>query len=390
MSYTTPIKAGTVTLSASSVAVAGSLTNWKLSGASAGDMFFDFSSQFSSPIASVESDTALTLEIPYNGTAGAGKDFVIVSRELQNRFGTASKQINELLTVLKDFGGFAGSTSGLPANSVGEDGDVRIDVATGTFYDKENGVWSAGTTITGIAGPSPSLVSGNVTIGVVGSTPNMTLRPVAENSYAFDLELPPYGTPPPITVTSIFGEVRGNDSKVYSNIIVPSDGLLVVAAFGRRNTLTVCNISDINLNSSPMVVLENNSGDIATHSATIASQLVTAGTYEIDLVTAAVMRYQGVQVYLIENYTSTSAQSSNSDGLTGSSSYDVTLPSGDVSIFVGNVDANSSVSLSAGEVDMNETSSNPAFGIVAGHMGLNGPQSLGTSASLSYAAVSFS
>lgn len=91
---TSIINAGTVTLAASAT-VTGSGTNWLAAGVRAGDQFFH--DGLVALIASVESDTSLTLSRAWPGATGAGLEYDIALLEAQTRTGENNSRLRELM-----------------------------------------------------------------------------------------------------------------------------------------------------------------------------------------------------------------------------------------------------------------------------------------------------
>ena len=130
---------GTVSASNGGTAVTGVGTAF--TQASAGDVFEADGKQVT--IASVQSDTALTLAIAYTGTALSASSAYLIRQNadaanvsLQNNL-----KIRDLLDALALKGEIHYVTAE-PASSLGDDGDTAFDTANLNVYRKSGGAWS--------------------------------------------------------------------------------------------------------------------------------------------------------------------------------------------------------------------------------------------------------
>lgn len=97
---------GTVSVTNGSTAVTGNGTDWATALITAGVIYIEGGAY---PIASVESNTALTLEIPYAGATAAGLSYVIDrSTVIAEQTITNANRIAQLLGILPTFSEFAG------------------------------------------------------------------------------------------------------------------------------------------------------------------------------------------------------------------------------------------------------------------------------------------
>ena len=93
------------------------------------------------PIASIQSDTALTLSEAWPGTTLSGAAYTLVLISQAHSLSAQNQQrLQELLNAL-ELKGEIHYPAGLPASGLGDDGDTAIRLDTGAFYRKVSGSW---------------------------------------------------------------------------------------------------------------------------------------------------------------------------------------------------------------------------------------------------------
>lgn len=95
------------------------------------------------PVASIASDTALTISEAWPGTTLSGAAYTLVLISQAHSLSAQNQQrLQELLTAL-DLKGEIHYTTGAPASGLGDDGDTAIRLDTGAIYRKASGAWTA-------------------------------------------------------------------------------------------------------------------------------------------------------------------------------------------------------------------------------------------------------
>jgi len=139
---------GTVSVENGSTAVNGTLTGW-LNQVKAGDgITFDDGGSWHE-VASVESNTALTLATEYPGEAVSGAAYAIDRRSPQWSLASdlavkVAALLGRITTVLL--------TDGKPNDGIGNDGAIAFDPDAQLFYFKSGGAWDEGTSFKGDKG----------------------------------------------------------------------------------------------------------------------------------------------------------------------------------------------------------------------------------------------
>lgn len=106
---------GTVTVTSGSTAVTGSGTNWVASGIAGGTLFVNGGAY---PIASVNSNTSLTLAIAYVGTTQSGRPYAIAVEQAVLAQTTANaNRLADLLDQINPLGTYTSFSSSLMANA---------------------------------------------------------------------------------------------------------------------------------------------------------------------------------------------------------------------------------------------------------------------------------
>lgn len=145
--YLQSYRDGTVSVTNGSTAVTGSLTVWQTANIQPGDRLRVGTSE--AEVASVEGNTALTLVSPWPGTTQVDVGYAI------NRWSpghSAAGNLAMLLSLYESNRPTFIPTTGAPSNSIGYDGNIAVDAAANTFYQKAAGVWNGGTSMVGPTG----------------------------------------------------------------------------------------------------------------------------------------------------------------------------------------------------------------------------------------------
>lgn len=157
---------GTATATNGSTAVTGALTAW-LANVKAGDEFYFVDDDRGYEVASVESNTEITLASTYQGTTGSGKAYST------KPIGPGWNIVSELAFAVADLVSAADNVItngvGVPSDTEGNDGDTYIRTDTPSIYAKESGAWVLKASLsgpTGATGPSYQATSTtSLTIG---------------------------------------------------------------------------------------------------------------------------------------------------------------------------------------------------------------------------------
>ena len=145
--YLQSYRDGTVSVTNGSTAVTGTLTVWQTANIQPGDRLIIGTSE--AEVASVESNTALTLVSAWPGTTQVDVAYAI------NRWSpghSAAGNLAMLLSLYESNRPTFIPTTGAPSNSIGYDGNVAVDESANTFYKKAAGVWDGGTSMVGPTG----------------------------------------------------------------------------------------------------------------------------------------------------------------------------------------------------------------------------------------------
>lgn len=143
-------RAGTVTATNGSTTVTGALTAW-LANAKAGDVWCPDADGRGYEITAINSNTSITIYPAYAGTTGSGKAYGIA------RFSTSWNSVSEIGVSLAEILAaqpdiLAGS--GVPSDSLGQDGDVYFRQDIAEYYTKGAGTWILVTALIGPQGPA--------------------------------------------------------------------------------------------------------------------------------------------------------------------------------------------------------------------------------------------
>lgn len=169
--YLQSYRDGTVSVANGSTAVTGTLTVWN-ANVQPGDRLVIGTTE--AEVASVESNTALTLVAGWSGSSVSGSAYKI------NRWskgwsaaGTTALLLSQYVSNMPTFI----PTSGVPSNSIGSDGNIAVDATAAIFYTKSGGVWDGGTSMAGTVGPAGELTrSGDQTGGMMQWASNATAK----------------------------------------------------------------------------------------------------------------------------------------------------------------------------------------------------------------------
>lgn len=180
--------AGTITATDNSTAIVGAGTAFLNDGLSAGDLLVIIDAAGAAPvtypIASVSSNTLLTLEFAYQGTTGGTKSYRGVRRYTEEKMGDTFRKLNENVRLLENFGGVFDFVESANPTTQGADGDTWFNYTTGDVFKKTAGSW--GTAIGNLRGAStPGAIVGDGITDIVKLTqPEYdALTPDAETLY---------------------------------------------------------------------------------------------------------------------------------------------------------------------------------------------------------------
>lgn len=143
-------RAGTVTATNGSTAVTGALTAW-LANAKVGDLWCPDADGRGYEITAVGSNTSITIYPAYAGSTGSGKAYGIARVSTSwNSVSEIGVSLAEILAAQPDI--LAGS--GVPSDSIGQDGDVYFRQDIAEYYTKGAGTWILVTALIGPQGPA--------------------------------------------------------------------------------------------------------------------------------------------------------------------------------------------------------------------------------------------
>lgn len=165
-SYQRWYRAGTISVANGSTAVTGALTAW-LANARAGDTLVHLPSWQMAEVASVETNTGLTLGDAWPGATVAGGSYAIMrSGPSWGQVADVAVQFAALIDSQTDI--FSGS--GVPSNELGADGSIYIRTDVPMLYKKANGAWDSGVSIVGPIGPvGPGFAATSTTSIAIGT-----------------------------------------------------------------------------------------------------------------------------------------------------------------------------------------------------------------------------
>lgn len=175
---------GTVAVTNGSTTVTGTATAWT-TNARPGDVLL-VDGQIVE-IATVGSNTAITLAVAWSGSTASGLSYAIVQGVQWGDVTRLSYEITQLITNQSNIL----SGSGAPSNTLGADGDVYFRQDVPQYYAKAGGAWGTAISLTGptggvgptgptgATGPANSLSVGTVTTGAAGSSASATLTGTA-------------------------------------------------------------------------------------------------------------------------------------------------------------------------------------------------------------------
>jgi hypothetical protein len=168
-------RVGTISVTAGSTAVTGTLTGWT-DQVSSGDHLTIDGTRWAE-VASVTSNTALTLVTPWSGPTAAGSAYAIARvSPLWTLASSLATRVADLLSRLVTIF----TTSGVPSSAIGANGAVAVDTAAKIVYFRGLGGWDAGTALVGTQGPA-----GTDGVGVpAGGAIRQVLRKSSATNYA--------------------------------------------------------------------------------------------------------------------------------------------------------------------------------------------------------------
>jgi len=142
---------GTASVEAGGTAVTGALTAWSSQVKPGDAITFDGGDTWQE-VASVESNTALTLAAAFDGETVSGVAYAIDRRSPKWTLASdLAIKVGELLAKITP----VIQTTGAPDNAFGADGAIAFDLDAQAFYFKTDGAWSEATTLKGDGGWSP-------------------------------------------------------------------------------------------------------------------------------------------------------------------------------------------------------------------------------------------
>lgn len=175
---------GTITLTYGSAVVTGSGTGWgSLAFARPGDALFRIASgalALVGEIASVESNTQVTLSTVYPGSTESGLSYKIAPISLAR---------SDVGALSFDLATFVAQTTqlisgvGVPSNSVGEDGWIYIREDVPEYYKKLGGEWQAPVSFAGPQGIAGATYASTSTTSLTVGTGSKTLTVQASRAY---------------------------------------------------------------------------------------------------------------------------------------------------------------------------------------------------------------
>lgn len=136
--YLLSYREGTLSVANGSTSVTGTLTVWT-TNVQPGDLLVIGTTW--AEVASIQSNTALTLVSAWSGTTATGSAYII------HRFSkgwSAAGTTALLLSLYESNRPSFIPTTGAPSNSIGADGNIAVDWTAGLMYRKEAGAWGSG------------------------------------------------------------------------------------------------------------------------------------------------------------------------------------------------------------------------------------------------------
>lgn len=174
-------RTGTLSVTNGSTTVTGAGTGWTTT-VRAGDFLFIGTNQ-PVEVATVVSNTSLTLAVAWGGSTGSGLSYAIAAGPQWGDVTRLSLQIAELIAGQVEIL----SGTGAPSGGLGSDGSVYFRQDVPEYYAKASGSWGSPISLvgptgstgptgpTGSTGPANSLVIGSVTTGAAGSSASATI-----------------------------------------------------------------------------------------------------------------------------------------------------------------------------------------------------------------------
>ncbi|TXH53559.1 MAG: hypothetical protein E6Q97_12905 [Desulfurellales bacterium] len=146
--YLQSYRVGTLSVANGSTSVTGTLTLWA-ANVMAGDLIIVGSTL--AEVASVESNTALTLVSGWTGTTVTGSAYVI------HRWSRGWLQAGTTALLLADYVSRIPTfipTTGAPSDAVGSSGNIAVDTSANVFYVKGATTWGSAVSMVGPTGPA--------------------------------------------------------------------------------------------------------------------------------------------------------------------------------------------------------------------------------------------
>lgn len=178
-------RTGTLSVTNGSTTVTGAGTGWTTT-VRAGDFLFIGTNQ-PVEVATVVSNTSLTLAVAWGGSTGSGLSYAIAAGPQWGDVTRLSLQIAELIASQVEIL----SGTGAPSGGLGSDGSVYFRQDVPEYYAKAAGSWGSPISLvgptgstgptgpTGSTGPANSLAIGSVTTGAAGSSASATITGTA-------------------------------------------------------------------------------------------------------------------------------------------------------------------------------------------------------------------
>lgn len=146
--YLQSYRVGTLSVANGSTSVTGTLTLWT-ANVLAGDLIIVGNTL--AEVASVESNTALTLVSGWTGTTVTGSAYVI------HRWSRGWLQAGTTALLLADYVSRIPTfipTTGAPSDAVGSSGNIAVDTSANVFYVKGATTWGSAVSMVGPTGPA--------------------------------------------------------------------------------------------------------------------------------------------------------------------------------------------------------------------------------------------
>jgi len=169
-------RTGTIAVPNAGTTVTGTLTAWT-NQVKQGDLIHLPDGKFYEVADDPASNTSLTIVEPYAGTTVASAGAYRIYRYSDGWRPTAEINIRlgNLLDRFENVTGFILNGTGVPSDSLGEDGDLYIRTDDPSIYSKEAGAWDSGVSLGGPTGATGASYAGSSTTSRGIGTGSMTV-----------------------------------------------------------------------------------------------------------------------------------------------------------------------------------------------------------------------